>query len=93
MDLSIIIINYKTYQLTCNCIESIMQYCALSDYEIILVENGTNEFNDKNTKHWANKVKLVISDDNLGFAGGNNLGLQYACGEYVLLLNSGHLSY
>lgn len=88
MNLSIIIINYKTFQLTCNCIDSILKYCSLPDYEIILVENGTAEFNKENTKHWGSRVQLIISEDNFGFAGGNNLGIQHAQGQYILLLNS-----
>lgn len=88
MDVSIIIINYKTFDLTNNCIDSIFQYCSLSNYEIILVENGTAEFNQQNISHWGDKVKLVVSQENLGFAGGNNLGIKQANGKYILLLNS-----
>jgi GT2 family glycosyltransferase len=88
MDVSIIIINYKTFQLTCNCINSILHYCRLTNYEIILVENGTAEFNQQNISHWGDKVKLIVSQDNLGFAGGNNLGIKLAKGAYILLLNS-----
>jgi GT2 family glycosyltransferase len=88
LKLSIIIINYKTFQLTCNCIDSILRYCALTEYEIILVENGTGEFNGDNISHWGEKVKLIVSENNLGFAGGNNLGIRIAKGKYVLLLNS-----
>lgn len=85
---SIIIINYKTYNDTKRCIDSIIKYTQSISYEIILVENGTYEFNHDNTTQWGDKVKLIISNQNLGFAGGNNLGLSYTIGEYVLLLNS-----
>jgi GT2 family glycosyltransferase len=88
MDVSIIIINYKTFQLTCQCIESVLHYTKGLRFEIVLVENGTAEFNKENTKHWGEQVKLICSDDNLGFAGGNNLGIKHAVGEYILLLNS-----
>lgn len=88
MDVSIIIINYKTFELTNNCIDSIFRYCSSVNYEIILVENGTAEFNQQNVSHWGDKVKLVVSQENLGFAGGNNLGIKQANGKYILLLNS-----
>lgn len=86
--ISIIIINYKTYKDTCKCIDSILQYTKQVAFEIILVENGTHEFNEENTKHWGAALKLLVSDQNLGFAGGNNLGLKAAQGNYILLLNS-----
>ena len=40
---SIILINYNTFQLTCNCIESIIQFTKGVDYEIILVDNNSTE--------------------------------------------------
>ena len=88
MDVSIIIINYKTKHLTEQCIDSIFKYTQDIDFEIILVENGTGEFNKDNIGQWGEKVKLVVSKENLGFAGGNNLGIKYATGKYYLLLNS-----
>ncbi|MDI9320101.1 MAG: glycosyltransferase family 2 protein [Phycisphaerales bacterium] len=88
MNISIIIINYKTYQLTCNCIDSIIKNVTGVSYEIILVENGTDEFRLEKVAHWGDKIKLILSEENLGFAGGNNLGIQYAQGKYILLLNS-----
>lgn len=88
MDVSIIIINYKTFFLTKQCIESILRLTQGVSFEIILVENGTQEFNKENTAQWGDKVILVESNDNLGFAGGNNLGINYAKGKCILLLNS-----
>lgn len=88
MDVSIIIVNYKTYDLTCNCINSILTHSVGFDFEIILIENGTNEFDNERVKHWGDAVTLIVSEKNLGFAGGNNLGIQSATGNYILLLNS-----
>lgn len=88
IDVSIIVINYKTFQDTNRCIDSIIKFTKGVSYEIILVENGTAEFNDANVAHWGNAVHLVVSSENLGFAGGNNLGIKHASGDYILLLNS-----
>jgi GT2 family glycosyltransferase len=88
MDVSIIIINYKTFKLTSQCIDSILSFTTNVSFEIILVENGTEEFTVENTSHWGNKIKLIVSEENLGFAGGNNLGIKNAEGKYILLLNS-----
>lgn len=85
---SIIIINYNTFQLTCNCIESVLLHTTGLSYEIILVDNASTESEADLFKQKFPSIHLIKSETNLGFAGGNNLGLQYATGEYILLLNS-----
>jgi GT2 family glycosyltransferase len=52
------------------------------------VENGTAAFNQHNVSCWGYRVKLVLSADNIVFAGGNNLVLQQAKGNYIMLLCS-----
>lgn len=88
MTLSIIIINYNTFQLTCNCILAVIEKTKEVDYEIILIDNASKECDPEKFKQHFPKIKLIKSNTNLGFAGGNNLGLQTAKGEYILLLNS-----
>lgn len=89
VDVSIIIINYNTIRLTTDCINSVIAHTKGVNYEIILIENGTHQFNEENTQVWKNNnFKLIISDSNLGFSGANNLGIEYAKGDYILLLNS-----
>lgn len=88
MQLSIIIINYNTFNLTCSCIASIHEKLKEVEYEIVLVDNASVEC-DPNlfTKQFPD-IKLIISETNTGFAGGNNLGITQATGDYILLLNS-----
>ncbi|PKQ70831.1 glycosyltransferase family 2 protein [Raineya orbicola] len=86
--LSIIIINYNTFSLTCKCIESILQYTQEVSYEIILVDNASTECSPDKFLELFPQITLIKSPENVGFAKGNNLGLQYAKGEYILLLNS-----
>ena len=88
MDVSVIIINYKTFALTSQCVDSILKFTKGVSLEIILVENGTSEFTIEDISHWGDSVKLIVSEKNLGFAGGNNLGISSATGKYILLLNS-----
>lgn len=88
MDLSIIIINYNTFELTSKCIESLYQYNSGFNYEIILVDNASVECNADLFKEKFPNIILIKSKENLGFAGGNNLGISHAKGEYILLLNS-----
>ena len=88
MQLSIIIINYNTFTLTCNCIQSIEDKVKDIDYEIVLVDNASVECDPNLFKSKFPQINLVISDTNTGFAGGNNLGLKQATGDYILFLNN-----
>jgi GT2 family glycosyltransferase len=88
MDVSIIIINYNSFTLTCNCIRSIIHHTVDVRYEIILVDNGSTECNSEEFLNEFPGIILLKSSANGGFAYGNNLGIQRAQGEYVLLLNS-----
>lgn len=86
--ISIIIINYNTFSLTCKCIESIIRYTQGVNYEIILVDNASTECDADKFLELFPQITLIKSAENVGFAKGNNLGLAVAKGEYILLLNS-----
>lgn len=90
MDVSVIIINYNTLELTKNTIDSVIAKTKNIDYEIILVDNdsqdGSKEFFSK--KEYKNKIKFIKNDNNLGFGKANNLGIDVAAGKYIFLLNS-----
>ncbi len=88
MQLSIIIINYNTFQLTCKSIASIIEKVKGLQYEIILVDNDSSESDPQNFKKLFPDIKLIVSAENTGFTGGNNLGISHSKGEYLLLLNS-----
>lgn len=88
MQLSIIIINYNTFQLTCNCIQSIKEKLTGLTYEIILVDNASTECDPALFLERFPDINLIPSPTNTGFTGGNNLGIAKAKGEYLLLLNS-----
>lgn len=88
MLVSIIIINYNTFDITCNCIKSIMKYTTGVDYEIILVDNASSKDNADDFLKKFPTVKLIKSPTNGGFAKGNNLGISHAEGDIILLLNS-----
>jgi GT2 family glycosyltransferase len=85
---SIIIINYNTFVLTCNCIESIFKHTQHVHFEIILVDNNSTERNADDFKKLFPSIILVKNQVNNGFANGNNLGIKQAQGDYILLLNS-----
>ena len=91
---AVVILNYNTFDDTVACIDSIKKYTISSCYKIFLVDNASP---DKSGSLLASKyqtdekVSVIISESNLGFSGGNNLGIQKALEEgfeYVYLLNS-----
>lgn len=88
MDVSIIIVNYNTFQLTSNCIQSIYKKSEGFTFEIILVDNASTECDANDFKNIFPDITLVINNENVGFARGNNCGIKYAKGRLLLLLNS-----
>lgn len=88
LDISVVIVNYNTFTLTCQCIESIIQKTQNISYEIILVDNASAECDADLFKQKFPQITLIKSPENGGFAKGNNLGIARAKGEYILLLNS-----
>lgn len=87
MDVSIVIVNYNTFEDTCNCITSIYSHTKGVDFEIIVVDNQSTSFNPLQFKSKFPNIQLIISNENGGFAKGNNQGIVFAKGKYVLLLN------
>lgn len=88
MQVSVIIVNYNTRDLTCACIQSVLDHTTNVEYEIILVDNGSTECDASYFEQKFPTVKLIISKKNLGFSKGNNLGILQSSAEYILLLNS-----
>ena len=87
MDVSIIIVNYNTYDVTKNCIESIFQYTHNIDFEVILVDNNSK---DESYSIFSkdNRIIYLYQETNWGFGKANNIGYKQAKGKYLFLLNS-----
>ncbi len=85
--ISIITVNYNGYALTCALIDSLQRHVT-GPLEIIVVDNGSTNDEAALLRARYPGVKVLRSEENLGFAGGNNLGLRAAAGEYLLLLNN-----
>lgn len=88
MLVSVIIVNYNTFRVTCDCIESVLKYTTGVPYEIILVDNASPNDNPDDFLQKFPTITLVKSKENGGFAKGNNLGIEAAKGDIILLLNS-----
>lgn len=89
MDVSVIMVNYNTLELTKNTINSVIEKTSELNYEIILVDNasvdGSVEFFEREYK---DKIIFIKNNENLGFGRANNKGIEIAKGKYVFLLNS-----
>jgi GT2 family glycosyltransferase len=87
MELSIIIVNFNTKDLTKACLDSIRKYRGGAAWEIIVVDNDSTDGSREMLKTFPG-ITLILNKKNLGFAKANNKGIKIAKGEYVLLLNS-----
>ena len=83
--LSIITINYNGLKDTCELIESI-PFC--NEMEVIVVDNASTQDEASIISEKYPHIKVIRSKQNLGFAGGNNLGIKEAKGKYILLINN-----
>ena len=89
MDVSVIMINYNTFDLTKNALESIFMHTEGLRYEIILVDNASPDGSgDKLRDLFGNKIIYLQSGGNLGTSKAFNLGLTRISGKYVLWLNT-----
>ncbi|GAB3893088.1 glycosyltransferase family 2 protein [Larkinella knui] len=92
MKVSIIILNYNSSGHTQDCIASIREQTQIADYEIVVVDNGsqTEDFGRLYSLTKLPFLKLIRSRVNLGFAGGNMLGLQHVdpASLYYFFLNN-----
>ena len=84
---SVIIVNYNGQKWLKNCFSSLKKQ-TYKNLEIIMVDNNSTDNSIKFTKKYFPEIKIIENKKNLGFAGGNNLGLRHSKGEYLILLNN-----
>jgi len=84
---SIITINYNESQVTLDLLAS-LRNLNYSNVEVIVVDNASPNDDPDRIKQNYPEVILIKSETNLGFAGGNNLGVQKAKGEFLLFINN-----
>jgi GT2 family glycosyltransferase len=86
----IILLNYNNWADTIECLES-LQCLTYPNYDIIIVDNGSTNDSVKNIRKAYPNLTLIETGKNLGYAGGNNVGISYALkhgADYVLILNN-----
>jgi GT2 family glycosyltransferase len=86
--LSVIIVNYNTRDLVCQCIGSLINHGPAFSFEVILVDNASNDGSCDDVESKFPSVRIIRNTHNVGFSAANNQGLAIAQGELVALLNS-----
>jgi GT2 family glycosyltransferase len=87
-EISFIIVNWNTKELTSQAISSIYKFTKGFSFEIIVVDNNSNDRSQEEIKKKFPKVKLIENRENYGFAKANNQGIKISKGEFVFLFNS-----
>ena len=91
---AVVILNYNTFEDAVVCVDSIKKYTTCPSYKIYVIDNASPDKSGQLlTSKYAqdDKVQVLVSEKNLGFSGGNNIGIRKALDdgfEYVYLLNS-----
>jgi len=85
---SIISVNFNQPQVTIDFLKSVKLNTEAVGIELILVDNGSREDHGADFVREYPGLIYIRSEENLGFAGGNNLGIKVATGDYLLLLNN-----
>tara|TARA_Y100000741_G_scaffold330827_1_gene285716 strand:+ start:20958 stop:21998 length:1041 start_codon:yes stop_codon:yes gene_type:complete len=83
---SIIILNYNAGELLLNCVDSLKK-STYPNLEILVVDNISSDDSQKKCKERFPDIKLIQNNKNLGYCGGNNVGIKEAKGTFVIILN------
>jgi len=85
--ISVVILNWNGKKVTADCLDSVKGQ-TFKNYEVILVDNASDDGSCGYLKKKFPFVKLIRNEENLGYAGGNNVGVKSARGKYILILNN-----
>lgn len=88
MDISVIIVSYNTSELTRNCLKSVYDKTKDVDFEVIVIDNNSDDDSVKMIETEFPEVKIIANKQNLGFGKANNQGIELSEAKYVFLLNS-----
>lgn len=85
--ISVIVLNYNGRGFLDGCLTSLASQ-TYSDFEVIVVDNGSRDGSPEYIEENYPWVRLAKNDENLGFAGGTNVGIRAAKGEFIITLNN-----
>ena len=94
-DIVFVVLNYNVYKETCDCVNSIKLNIDTNKYHIVIVDNNSsNSVGMSLAENYADddRVTVILNDENVGFAKGNNIGIDYSRKifevKYVCCLNN-----
>jgi len=85
---SIVTLNWNTTDITADFLKSINEFCFYPNLEIIIVDNASRIDPTDVFKSIRPDVNVIRNSENLGFTGGNNIGMQHAKGDYLFIVNN-----
>lgn len=88
IDVSVVIVNYKTPRLTCACIKSIKDFTDGVNFEIIVIDNNSDDGSVDFIQKAHSDVNVIAHHDNAGTSIAYNIGIKAAKGQYILIQNS-----
>jgi GT2 family glycosyltransferase len=86
-DLSVCIVNWNTREHLRHCLEALHEHHGRLDLQVIVVDNASSDGSADMVRADFTEVVLIVNDDNVGYARGNNQALERADAEFALLLN------
>lgn len=88
IDITVVIVNFNSLKLLDSCLHSLFNYAKGVNFEIIVVDNKSEEGNVEEIVSKYPGIKLIKNECNIGFAAANNKALNFAHGKYLLFLNN-----
>lgn len=85
--ISVIVLNWNGERYIAQSLNSLLDQ-TYRNYEVIVVDNGSKDGSVELIKGYLPRIRLILNEENLGFTGGNNVAIQEAKGEYVVLFNN-----
>ncbi len=88
IDLSIVIISWKMKDLLRSCLESIYKFTEKVNFEIIVIDNNSQDGTSRMIRSEFSKVILIVNEENRGVAPARNQGIAIANGKYIVILDA-----
>jgi GT2 family glycosyltransferase len=88
VDISLIIVSWNAKNMVAQCLESLERYAGNPAIEIIVVDNASSDGTVELIRNRFSHVQLIGNATNIGFARGNNKGINVSTGKYICLINS-----
>lgn len=86
--ISIVTLTWNTTEITVDFLRSLNEHCKYPNLEVIIVDNGSRENPESILKAVYPEAKVILNGKNLGFTGGNNIGIKAAKGDYLFIVNN-----